>query len=224
MLSPRSGTIEDTRCIDNRAVFELISTEGHHCDVWRTSGVKRRGQRRKRFDVVVKIYREECEFPMLRVLEKEYRLIRAQLEDIVPASVFVLGGMGGPTKALAIAESVNPWFNVANPVNEAEAIPLLRRLPKAQNQLLRFCHAARKWEFEKHAKIIDLYGVDNLVLNTDRELRYLDSFHVFFYTDMLKLDPDDEILRRKMEVSVKRRQYLDNVLDEVKKTCVAVTK
>ncbi|MDH3281945.1 MAG: hypothetical protein OEQ18_12580 [Gammaproteobacteria bacterium] len=223
MLIPRSGTIETARCIDNRAAFELISTEGHHCDVWRTSGVRRLGQRRNRFDVVVKIYREECGFPALRMLDKEYRLLRAQLEDIVPASVFLFGGFAGVIKGLAIAEAVNPWFNVANPVNEAEAIPLLRRLPKAQNQLLRFCHAARKWEFERHSKIIDLYGVDNLVLNTNRELRYLDSFHVFFYSDMLKLDPDDDMLRRKMEVSVNRRQYLDNVLDEVKKTRVAVT-
>ncbi len=222
MLVPRSGTVESAPCIDNRAAFELISTDGHYCDVWRTSGVRLLRSRKRRYDTVVKIYREEIGFHGLRMLDREHRLLKAQLEDIVPPSVFLLGGVSDGSKGLVIAEGVNPWFNVANPANEAEAIPLLRRLPKASNQLLRFCHAARKWEFEKHAKIIDLYGVDNLVLNTNRELRYLDSFHVFFYSDMLKLDPEDEILRRKIEVSVHRRQYLDNVLEELKKTRVAI--
>ncbi len=223
MLIPRAKTVDDFSMISRRAVFELISTKGHYCDVWRTSGSRRRpGRRRQKFDLVVKIYREECEYHQLRVLEKEHRILKAQLEDIVPTSVFVRAQVGAERRGFAIATSVSPWFNVANPVNEPEAVPLLRRLPKAQNQLLRFCHAARKWEFEKQSKIIDLYGVDNLVLNTDRELRYLDSFHVFFYTDMLKLDADDELLRRKIEVSVRRRQYLDHVLNEVRKTRVKV--
>lgn len=206
-------TLDDIACLNaRRRSLELKSVIGHHCDVWQMA--VRRGRARKPYDVVVKKYRGTCSFRQVQVLDRDYRRLKASLEDIVPSTVFVsVAAQAGPT-VIAICRAVVPWFNIANPINEGDAVPLLRKLPKARNQLMRFCHAARKWTHEKHARIIDLYGLDNLVMNTNRELRYLDSFHVFFYADMSALVSDDEQLIRRMEISTSRCAYLEHLLDE----------
>jgi hypothetical protein len=212
-----AGELRGVNIVDTAKFnFELISTVGNHCEVWRTAGTRVVGARKRRFDLVVKKYRRPCSVREVQVLEKEHRRLKSQLEDIVPSTLFARAEVDGEQSVVALSQAVNRWFNVANPTNEDEAIPLLRRLPKARNQLLRFVHAARKWEYEADSKIIDLYGVDNLVLNTRRELRYLDSFHVFFYADMLRyVEDEDGLLERKVDVSVKRREYLDYLLKAV---------
>lgn len=208
-------TLDDVTCLDTRRQsLELKSTIGHHCDVWQMS--MQPGRRRKPYDVVIKKYRTTCSLRQTRVLDKDYRRLKASLEDIVPVTVFVPVRTEPGLSVIAISHAVVPWFNLANPFNESDAVPLLRKLPKARNQLMRFCHAARKWAYEKHGKIIDLYGLDNLVLNTDREVRYLDSFHVFFYTDMFQVFDQDEQLKHRMEVSVSRFEYLESLLTQVR--------
>jgi hypothetical protein len=200
-------------CDTEKFNYELISTAGNHCEVWRTAGMRVVGRRKRRFDLVVKKYRRPCSTREVQVLEKEHRRLKGQLEDIVPSTLFLRAEVDGEPSVIAVSQAIDRWFNVANPTNEDEAVPLLRRLPKARNQLLRFVHAARKWQHETDSKIIDLYGVDNLVLNTRRELRYLDSFHVFFYPDMLSyVEDDDGLLKRKLDMSVQRREYLDYLL------------
>jgi len=208
-------TLDDVACLDTRRQsLELKSTIGHHCDVWQMS--VQPGRRRKPYDVVIKKYRTTCTVRQTRVLDKDYRRLKAGLEDIVPVTVFVPVRTEPGLSVIAISHAVVPWFNLANPFNESDAVPLLRKLPKARNQLMRFCHAARKWAYEKHGKIIDLYGLDNLVLNTDREVRYLDSFHVFFYTDMFQVFGQDEQLKQRMEISISRFEYLESLLAQVR--------
>jgi len=210
-------TLDDIACLNaERRNFELKSIIGHHCDVWQISVPRGRG--RKSYDVVVKKYRGTCNFRQIRILDRDYRRLKANLEDIVPETIFVpVNAQAGPS-VIVIADAVVPWFNLANPINEDDAVPLLRKLPKARNQLMRFCHAARQWAHEKHGKIIDLYGLDNLVLNTDREIRYLDSFHVFFYADMPHfLDEHDNQLSRRMEISTSRFQYLEHLLSAARR-------
>lgn len=210
-------TLADVPCLNAaRRRFELKSVVGHHCDVWQVA--IRRARRRRPDDIVVKKYRGICRYPELRVLDKDYRRLKASLEDIVPNTVFVAIRTADGPGAIAVSHAVVPWFNLANPINESEAVPLLRKLPKARNQLMRFCHAARKWACETPGRIIDLYGLDNLVLNTDRELRYLDSFHVYFHTDMTHfLDAEDQHLSHKMEISVRRCDYLEHLLRQVRR-------
>jgi len=209
-------TLDDVACLNARRYgLELKSVIGHHCDVWQMAVHRRRN--RKPFDIVVKKYRGTCSFRQLEVLDRDYRRLKASLEDIVPNTIFVPTRTGRGNSAIAISHAVVPWFNLANPINESDAVPLFKKLPKARNQLMRFCHAARKWAHEKHGKIIDLYGLDNLVLNTDREVRYLDSFHVFFYADMTHfLDEDDQQLSQKMEISMSRFDYLEHILHEAR--------
>lgn len=210
-------TLDDVACLNaRRRGLELKSVVGHHCDVWQMS--VRRGRGRTPYDVVVKKYRGTCSFRQVQVLDRDYRRLKASLEDIVPNTIYVPARCAAGRTVIAISHAVVPWFNVANPINESDAVPLLRKLPKARNQLMRFCHAARKWAHEKHGRIIDLYGLDNLVLNTNREICYLDSFHVFFYADMPRyLDGDDDQLMRRMEISVGRFEYLENLLRETRK-------
>lgn len=213
----REPTLDDIACLNpRRRGVELKSIIGYHCDVWQMS--VHHDRRRRPYDVVIKKYRGTCTFRQVQVLDKDYRRLKASLEDIVPGTIFVpVRGSRGET-VIAISHAVVPWFNLANPINEPDAVPLLRKLPKARNQLMRFCHAARKWSYEKHSKIIDLYGLDNLVLNTNREIRYLDSFHVFFYADMSHfLDEDDQELKHKMEISISRFDYLEHLLAEVRR-------
>lgn len=210
-------TLDDVACLNaGRRNLELKSIVGHHCDVWQMS--VRRGRGRKPYDVVVKKYRGTCSFRQVQVLDRDYRRLKASLEDIVPNTIFVPVQVRAGVTVIAISRAVVPWFNIANPINESDAVPLLRKLPKARNQLMRFCHAARKWIHEKHGKIIDLYGLDNLVLDTSREIRYLDSFHVFFYADMAHfLDEGDDQLGRRMEISVSRFEYLEYLLGAARK-------
>ena len=210
-------TLDDITCLNaKRQSVELKSIIGHHCDVWQMS--VHRLRRSRPYDVVIKKYRGTCTFRQVQVLDKDYRRLKASLEDIVPNTIFVPVRCAEGDSAIAISHAVVPWFNLANPINEADAVPLLRKLPKARNQLMRFCHAARKWSYEKHGKIIDLYGLDNLVLNTNREVKYLDSFHVFFYTDMVHfVDEDDKQLSEKMEISISRFEYLEHLLEEVRR-------
>lgn len=210
-------TLDDVACLNaRRRGLELKSVVGHHCDVWQMS--VRRGRARIPYDVVVKKYRGPCSFRQVQVLDRDYRRLKASLEDIVPNTIYVPVRAADGITVIAVSRAVVPWFNLANPINESDAVPLLRKLPKARNQLMRFCHAARKWAHEKNGKIIDLYGLDNLVLNTNRNVCYLDSFHVFFYADMFRLlDDDDDQLRRRMEISVSRFAYLENLLKESRK-------
>lgn len=211
-------TLDDVACLNaQRRSLELKSIVGHHCDVWQMS-VRRRRRGREPYDLVVKKYRGACSFRQIQVLDRDYRRLKASLEDIVPNTIYVSTRTGAGTTVVAVSRAVVPWFNLANPINENDAVPLLRKLPKARNQLMRFCHAARKWAHEKQGRIIDLYGLDNLVLNTNREIRYLDSFHVFFYADMSRfLDEEDEPLKRRMEISVSRFEYLQHLLGESRK-------
>lgn len=207
-------TLDDVACLNaGRLNLELKSVVGHHCDVWQMS--VRRGRGCAPRDLVVKKYRGPCSFRQVQVLDGDYRRLKASLEDIVPNTIYVPVRAAGVRTVIAVSRAVVPWFNIANPINESDAVPLLRKLPKARNQLMRFCHAARKWTHERHARIIDLYGLDNLVLNTNREIRYLDSFHVFFYADMLRfVDASDDQLKRRMDISVSRFEYLENLLRE----------
>jgi len=173
-------------------------------------------RRRPPYDLVIKKYRGPCRAREVEVLERDYRILKMSLEDIVPNTIFVPTRTAEGIGAVAVSHAVVPWFNLANPINEADAIPLFRKLPKARNQLMRFCHAARKWAHEVDGKIIDLYGLDNLVLDTNREVRYLDSFHVFFYADVGNyIDEDDHLLMQKIGISINRFEYLEHLLAEV---------
>ncbi|MES9936204.1 MAG: hypothetical protein ABW153_07160, partial [Sedimenticola sp.] len=66
------------------------------------------------------------------------------------------------------------------------------------------------------SRLIDLYGLDNLIMDQNHEIRYLDSFYVFFYEDLLDLlqgEPDDP-LKEYITVSLERLHYLEDILKE----------
>lgn len=216
-MASNGPTLDDVACLNTkRHGIELKSIVGHHCDVWQMT--LQSARRRRPYDLVVKKYRTPCSFREVQVLDRDYRLLKMSLEDIVPDTLFVSTRTRRGLSVIAVSHAVVPWFNLANPINESDAVPLLRKLPKACNQLMRFCHAARKWSYEANGRIIDLYGLDNLVLNTNREVRYLDSFHVFFYADMVNyIDEEDHYLMQKIEISVKRFDYLEHLLTEARR-------
>lgn len=189
----------------------LMSTVGNHCEVWRTTRVLSRDGGALVVDRVIKCPRVMCSFPEVRVLQRDYNELRARLRDIVPAAMFVYTSVDGLDNVLVIAETVQPWFNIANPTFEDDAVPLLHALPKARMQLQVFLEAARAWHDE--GKLIDLYGLDNLVLDVDRNVRYIDSFSVFFYEDLLEMfDDPDPHLRNRMDISRRRLDYLEDLL------------
>ncbi len=202
-------------CLDTRNLLaSLIATNGYHCDVWRSSGVVVRDHRRESLDMVIKVHLRHCSEAEARIYRNQYRRIKAELEEIVPKAAFVVTEVDGFASVVVVAEAVNRWFNIANPANEDETIPLLAQLPRTRDQLARFLAAARRWE-EREDRIIDLYGLDNLVLDVNREIRYLDSFEVFFNRDLLTLlDQPDEELRDRIDLSLRRLDYLEYVLAE----------
>ncbi|MDX1528210.1 MAG: hypothetical protein R3337_06250, partial [Gammaproteobacteria bacterium] len=82
-------------------------------------------------------------------------------------------------------------------------------------QLADFTRHARRW-MEEESKMIDLGGTENLVLDKDYGVRYLDSFHVFFYLDMLHLiDEVDDSLTFRIEMCIRRLEYLERLVKQL---------
>jgi len=122
--------------------------------------------------------------------------------------------MDGQPNLFIVARAVNVWFNIANPQNREEAVGLLREFPMARAQLNRFVQQAEQWRQGPNPRVIDLYGLDNLVMDNQRQIRFVDSFYVFFFEDMLHLlggEPDYD-LQDKIEVSLQRLAYLSEIL------------
>ena len=207
----------EVTCLDPRAFLTLVSDAGYHCDVWQTNVVSMVDDIRVDMDVVVKCHRGPCGQPYVRALQREHARIKSELKEIIPAAVFVTARIDGEDSALVIADSCNRWFNLANPGNEAELIPMLRKMPRARDQLRRFVHAAVRWRDANDVRVIDLVGEDNLVLTTTHEIRYIDSFDVFFYPDMLHLlDSRDYELEHRLAVSIERIAYVERVCEAVR--------
>lgn len=201
-------------CLDTEHMnATLVPSTGFHCDVWRVSRVSLHDDgRRSTIDYVIKGHREPARMEDLRVLYKDYLRLKSALEDMVPNAAFIWTRVGDAANCVVIAEAIRPWFNIANPTNEEEVVPLLARLPKAKLQLARFLEAARSWD-EDEGRVIDLWGLDNLVLDVDHEVRYIDSFRVFFFEDLLHaLDESDPELEEKIRVSRQRREYMESLL------------
>lgn len=201
-------------CIDaDRLPLTLVSTAGFHCDVWRSAGVIVRDGRRQPVDFVLKRSLEPCPAGYVRVLARDYRRLREALDEVIPEAVFVSTRIDGEPSVIVLAQTCHPWFDLANPGNEEEALALLRGLPRARDQLSRFVTAARGWADAFDARVIDLHGVQNLVLDRDRQVRYMDSFGVFLFPDLLEiLGDEDDSLRERIEVSLGRLDYLERVL------------
>lgn len=205
-------------CLDTEGLIAtLIPATGYHCEVWKSVGAVVWGDRRERLEIVIKIHYQPCSLQETRLYGLQYRRLKQALGEIVPEAEFVATEVNGQTGLIVIAEAVSPWFNLANPANEEETIQLLRRTPRARDQLTRFLAAAHHWYREDDARrVIDLYGLDNLVLDRNHEVRYIDSFEVFFNEDLLDMLPgEDSALRERIEISLRRLDYLDYVLVQI---------
>lgn len=200
-------------CLDTENLrATLISTVGAHCDVWQTAGYHFERNKNRTFDMVIKRHTLSCTPLETRIYRKDYLQLKKYLHDIIPEAIFVRTRIDGDTNMLVFARAFTPWFNLANPALAEDAIPLMAKLTKARNQLALFINTANRLR-EEEDKVIDLYGLDNLVLDKHMEVRYLDSFEVFFYQDLPYLiEESGEDLQEKIEVSLKRLSYLEYML------------
>ncbi|MCG7877543.1 MAG: hypothetical protein JAY75_16520 [Candidatus Thiodiazotropha taylori] len=214
-------------CLDlKRLRPTLVSTIGSHCEVWRSN--KRQGTESDYEDGV--IYTEfvikrpfsDHTISEARLLARHYRQLKETLDEIIPDALFVVSKINGRPSVLVLAKAVNIWFNLANQQNEEEAKKLLCRYPKARIQLARFVKAAQAWRNSDNPKMIDLFGIDNLIMDTNREIRFLDSFFVFFFEDTFHIidgGEEDSELKDKVELSEKRLRYLEHLLVMAKEIC-----
>ncbi|MCB1857378.1 MAG: hypothetical protein KDI63_03865 [Gammaproteobacteria bacterium] len=213
-MSKESDRISsDVACLDTKNLpATLIATQGAHCVVWQSGGYRHPGTG-VTIDLVVKRHSLDCSPQEMRLYHRDYLKLKSRLNEIIPTAIFVRTLIDGRENLLVMARAHVPWFNIANPANEEEAMPLLARLPKARLQLQTFVDAAREWQF-RESKIIDLYGIDNLILDKEYEVRYLDSFEVFFHEDLLHLiDQPGEDLEEKIAISLRRLEYLEYLLE-----------
>jgi len=191
----------------------LISTQGAHCKVFQTAGYRRRKSAPVK-NFVVKMHTLNCDSRETDIYHRDYRKLRKQLDEIIPRAMFVQTRINGEKNLIVLAYAYTPWFNIANPANEAEALPMLGKYRKAFCQLELFVSVAKEWR-KKEGKVIDLWGIDNLILDKDRQIRYLDSFEVFFYEDMLHLiDHADSDLEERITISLQRLDYLDYLVQQ----------
>ncbi|MCU7845766.1 MAG: hypothetical protein KZQ93_18195 [Candidatus Thiodiazotropha sp. (ex Monitilora ramsayi)] len=216
----------DIACLDYKQLrASLISTTGSHCEVWRSS--KRTASDDEEggtsyTEFVIKWPLSRHSESESHLLAKHYRLLKETLDEIIPDALFVVTKINGVPSVIVLAKAVNVWFNIANQQNQEEAIRLLCANPKSRIQLARFVRAAQAWRNSDNPRMIDLFGLDNLVMDTNREIFFLDSFFVFFFEDMFYLIDDtenDKELKDKLEVSLKRLAYLEQLLELVKKNC-----
>lgn len=195
----------------------LVSSAGSHCEVWRTN--KRTSTKEKlegHVEFVIKYptgFQSEGE---IRILKRDYRRLKKTLHEIIPSAVFFVTKINEEPNVCVLADAVNIWFNIANPQNREEAVALLTEHPRARDQLKRFIDAARNWRSSENSRLIDLYGMDNLVMDRNYEIRYLDSFYVFFYEDMLDLlnHEAENLLENQIAISLKRLDYLEEIFHQ----------
>jgi hypothetical protein len=219
--------VVDIACLDSRRFrATLISTIGSHCEVWRSS--KRHEQlvdgevNTTYTEFVIKWPYSDYSESETKLLARHYRQLKDTLDEIIPDALFVVTKINGQPNVLVLAKAINVWFNIANQQNEEEAIKLLSTNPKSRIQLSRFVKAAQAWRNSDNPRVIDLFGIDNLIMDTNRDIFFLDSFFVFFFEDTFHLidggDEDSE-LEEKVNISIKRMNYLEQLLDQVKITC-----
>ncbi|MES9831176.1 MAG: hypothetical protein ABW139_02950 [Candidatus Thiodiazotropha sp. DIVDIV] len=219
--------VVDVACIDHRRFrATLVSTIGSHCEVWRSS--KRHeelidGEIETSYsEFVIKWPYSDYSERETKLLARHYRQLKETLDEIIPDALFVVTKINGRPSVLVLAKAINVWFNIANQQNEEEAIKLLCANPKARIQLSRFVKAAQAWRKSDNPRVIDLFGIDNLIMDTNREIHFLDSFFVFFFEDTFHLidgGDEDKELEEKVNISIKRMNYLDQLLDQVKASC-----
>jgi hypothetical protein len=191
----------------------LVSTTGNHCRVWRST-LKKENRSDDYIEYVIKYPVDDYSFADARILAKQYRMLREALGDIVPEALFVWSEIDGRPNLFVLARAVNLWFNIANPRNREEAIGLLRECPIAYAQLQTFVEQAHRWRSGDNPRVIDLFGLDNLVMDNQRRIRFVDSYYVFFFEDLLHLlgGERDYELEQKVTLSLKRLAYLEQIL------------
>jgi hypothetical protein len=202
----------DVACLNVDALnATLISDVGFNCKVYRSVGTLRRRSASTNLDLVVKCHRFPCSPAKVRAYRRDHTRLHQALGDIVPKALFVATRIDGADSCVVLAQGREPWFDLANPAHEEEVRPLFKRLRRARAQLARFVEAARAWERE--GRLVDLYGRDNLVLDRNREVTYLDSFGVFFHTDLVHaIGGVDEETEARMRLSRRRLDYVASLL------------
>jgi hypothetical protein len=206
----------DVACLSpNCRRATLVATTGNHCQVWRGSYKHSVDDGDDGYtEFVIKFPLDQYQAGDARILARQYRLLRDALGEVVPEALFVISCINGKPNLFVLARAVNIWFNIANPQNREEAVGLLRDTPIARDQLARFLAQARRWREGENPRIIDLYGLDNLVMDNQRQIRFVDSYYVFFFEDMLHMlggEPDYD-LQDKINVSLARLDYLREIL------------
>lgn len=199
-------------CLNTQALpATLVSTRGFNCEVWQSAGVIVSDTGRRAISFVVKRHRFACEIHKIRAYRREYRRLRDALGGMIPEAVFVATRVDGEPNVVVLAEACAPWFDLAHPGNEDEVRPLMQRMSRVRLQLAQFTTAARAWAEE--GRVLDLFGHQNLVLDRDFNVRYLDSFGAFFYADTLHaVGGEDDLLASRIEVSLTRLAYLESLL------------
>ncbi|MCG7946830.1 MAG: hypothetical protein N0E59_22390 [Candidatus Thiodiazotropha taylori] len=219
--------VVDIACLDHsRFRATLISTIGSHCEVWRSSKRHEKlvdGEVETSYtEFVIKWPYADYSENETKLLARHYRQLKDTLDEIIPDALFVVTKINGRASVLVLAQAINVWFNIANQQNEEEAIKLLCANPKSRIQLSRFVKAAQAWRKSDNPKVIDLFGIDNLVMDTNRDIHFLDSFFVFFFEDTFHLIDgceEDTELADKVNLSIKRMNYLERLLEQVKASC-----
>ncbi|RFA27239.1 hypothetical protein CAI21_15450 [Alkalilimnicola ehrlichii] len=151
----------------------------------------------------------------VKALQREYRRLKRALGDIVPRTLFVHTDVDGRPGVIALAEVAQPWFDLANPGNEEESLHLLQLWPDAGHQFTFFVRAATAWAAQD--MMIDLTGDSNLVLDRSRAVRFIDSFRVFFYADMLySTDAADSALEQRIDICRRRLAYLQRLAKRIR--------
>lgn len=207
----------DIACLNPETLrATLVSSAGSHCEVWRTNKRTRSNEDKDAYhEFVIKYPTSPQSSAEIAILMRDYQRLKDTLEEIIPAAIFFVTEVDGEQNVCVIADAVNIWFNIANPQNREEAVELLRESPRAYDQLRRFVETARHWRASDNSRLIDLYGIDNLIMDRNHEIRYLDSFFVFFYEDMLDMfqQEPDNLLERQINISSERLNYLEEVLE-----------
>ena len=127
---------KDIPCLSTDTIATtLVSTAGHHCDVWQSIGVLVRDGERVPLDFVIKVHCGPCSLAETRVYQRQYQVLKNALGSIIPAARFVATKVDGVVSLVAVLGACAGSINFESEVGQGTTVIMV--IPKDKRRSIR---------------------------------------------------------------------------------------
>lgn len=165
---------EEVPCISPKAFIRKNTRNGSHCENYHAYT-----QGDKTAHTYVKKSFSLISDDDLNRYKKEYDEIKLRLGEIVPNATYIRAKVGQTLGALVLAEPIKITTDMLSEENKPYILEVLKSNPQTRQQLEDLLDAFDEWLAK--GKVLDLSdnGEENVVLDENQNLHYIDSFDVF---------------------------------------------